>query len=43
MEELASLQECARKIALERFRIIQPYLEQDRSLSMIARNAENRL
>ena len=39
MEELASLQESAREIALERFRIIQPYLEQDRSLSVIARNA----
>ena len=39
MEELASLQESAREIALERFRIIQPYLEQDRSLSLIARNA----
>ena len=34
-----SLQESARKIALERFRIIQPYLEQDRSLSVIARKA----
>jgi len=39
MDELASLQESAREIALERFRIIQPYLEQDRSLSVIARNA----
>jgi hypothetical protein len=37
MEELASLQESAREIALERFRIIQPFLEQDRSLSVIAR------
>ena len=39
MDELASLQESAREIALERFRIIQPYLEQDRSLSVIARKA----
>jgi len=37
MDELASLQESARKIALERFRIIQPCLEEDRSLSVIAR------
>jgi putative transposase len=37
MDELASLQESARKMALERFRIIQPHLEQDRSLSLIAR------
>jgi putative transposase len=39
MDELASLQESAREIALERFRIIQPYLEEDRSLSVIARKA----
>ena len=39
MDELASLQESAREIALEHFRIIQPCLEQDRSLSVIARNA----
>ena len=38
MDELASLQESARQIALERFRIIQPYLEQDKSLNMIARS-----
>src|SRR3974390_3034965 len=39
MDELASLQESAREIAHERFRIIQPCLEQDRSLSAIARKA----
>jgi putative transposase len=39
MDELASLQESAREIALERFRIIQPCLEEDRSLSVIARKA----
>jgi len=31
------LQESAREMALERFRIIQPHLEHDRSLSLIAR------
>ena len=36
MDELASLQESAREMAFERFRIIQPHLEQDRSLSLIA-------
>jgi transposase-like protein len=39
MDELGSLHESAREVALERFRIIQPCLEQDRSLSLIARNA----
>ena len=39
MDELASLQESARQIGLERFRIIQPYLEQDKSLNVIARKA----
>ena len=39
MDELASLQESTREIALERFRIIQPCLEEDRSLSVIARKA----
>jgi putative transposase len=37
MDELTSLQESAREMALERFRIIQPHLEHDRSLSLIAR------
>jgi hypothetical protein len=35
MDELASLQESARETALERFRIIQPHLEHDRSLSLL--------
>ena len=39
MDELASLQESARQIVLERFRIIQPYREQDKSLNAIARKA----
>jgi hypothetical protein len=38
--ELASLQESARKMALERFRIIQPHLEQDRSLSLIRQDGK---
>ena len=40
MDELASLQESAREMALERFRIIQPHLEHDRSLSLIARTTK---
>ena len=43
MDELASLQESARQIALERFRIIQPYLEQDKSLNVIAGKQESRI
>src|ERR1700674_3087802 len=39
MDELGSFHESAREVALERFRIIQPCLEQDRSLSLIAKNA----
>ena len=39
MDELASLQESARETPLERFRIIQPYLQQDKSLNVIARKA----
>jgi putative transposase len=39
MDELASLDQSARGNALERFRIIQPCLEQDGSLSVIAKEA----
>jgi transposase-like protein len=39
MNELASLDQSARESALERFRIIQPCLEQDMSLSLIGRQA----
>jgi putative transposase len=39
MDELASLDQSTREVALERFRIIQPCLEQDRSVSLIAREA----
>ena len=43
MDELTSFQESARQIALERFRIIQPYLEQDKSLNVIAGKQESRI
>jgi putative transposase len=39
MDELASLHEAARDLALHRFRILQPHLEQQRSLSAIAKQA----
>lgn len=39
MGQLASLSEFARTIALERFRILQPDLEQERFLTQVARDA----
>jgi putative transposase len=39
MDELASLDQSSRESALERFRIIQPCLERDRSLSLVAKEA----
>ena len=36
MDELAGLSEEARKIALDRFRLIQPYLEENQSLKSVA-------
>jgi putative transposase len=39
MERTRTLEESARNIALERFRIIQPCFEEDRSLSVIVRKA----
>jgi hypothetical protein len=39
MNQLASLSESARTIALERFRILQPHLEQERFLTQVARDA----
>jgi hypothetical protein len=39
MDELASLDQSTRESALERFRIIQPCLEEDTPLSLIAREA----
>ena len=39
MEELAGFTEEARKLALDRFRLLQPHLEQSQSLRSIARAA----
>jgi putative transposase len=39
MDELAGLPEEARKLALERFRLLQPHLEQNQSLQCVARAA----
>ena len=37
MSDLASLPESARKIALDRFRLLQPHLEEQRLLKAVAR------
>jgi putative transposase len=39
MIALASLSESARKVALDRFRLLQPHLEEKRPLRMVARDA----
>jgi hypothetical protein len=39
MIALASLSESARKVALDRFRLLQPHLEQQRLLKLVARDA----
>jgi putative transposase len=39
MDQLAGLTEEARKLALDRFRLIQPHLEQNQSLQSVARAA----
>jgi len=39
VDELAGLSEEARKSALERFRLLQPHLEQKRSLRLVATEA----
>jgi putative transposase len=39
MIALASLSESARKIALDRFRLLQPHLEEERPLKAVARDA----
>src|SRR5260370_24547476 len=39
MDHLAGLSEDARKLALDRFRLIQPHLEQNQSLQSVARAA----
>ena len=36
MDQLAELTEEARKLALDRFRVIQPHLEQNQSLQSVA-------
>jgi len=40
MDQLAGLTEEARKLALDRFRLLQPYLEDDRPLKAVAAAAE---
>jgi len=39
MDQLAGLTEEARKLALDRFRLIQPHLEQNQSLQSVAKAA----
>jgi putative transposase len=39
MDELAGLSEEARKLAMERFRLLQPHLEQNEPLKSVARAA----
>jgi creatinine amidohydrolase/Fe(II)-dependent formamide hydrolase-like protein len=39
MNAVASLSESARKIALDRFRLLQPHLEEQRLLKAVARDA----
>jgi putative transposase len=39
MDELEGFTEEARKLALDRFRLIQPHLEQNQSLQSVARAA----
>src|ERR1017187_1083506 len=40
MDELAGLSEGSRKLALDRFRLLQPHLEQSRPLRQLAAEAE---
>jgi putative transposase len=40
MQELSGVSEAARDLAMSRFRVIQPYLEQKRSLESVAVDAE---
>lgn len=39
MDQLAELPENARKLALDRFRLLRPYLEENQSLRSVARAA----
>ena len=43
MDELAGLPESVRKLALDRFRLLQPHLEEDRSLRLVATRQEYRI
>jgi len=40
MDQLAGLTEEARKLAFDRFRLLQPHLEDDRPLKLVAADAE---
>jgi putative transposase len=40
MQELSGVSEAARDLAMSRFRLIQPYLEQKRSLQLVASDAK---
>jgi putative transposase len=40
MQELSGVSEAARDLAMSRFRLIQPYLEQRRSLQLVAADAK---
>jgi putative transposase len=40
MQELSGVSEAARNVAMARYRLIQPYLEQKRSLAMVAVDAD---
>jgi hypothetical protein len=40
MQELSGVSEAAPDLAMSRFRLIQPYLEQKRSLQLVASNAK---
>jgi putative transposase len=39
MQELSGVSEAARDLAMSRFRLIQPYLEERRSLQLVAAEA----
>jgi putative transposase len=39
MQELSGVSEAARDLAMARFRLIQPYLEERRSLQLVAADA----
>jgi putative transposase len=40
MDQLAGVTEEARKLALDRFRLLRPHLEDDRPLKLVAADAE---